>query len=500
MMTTTTNNPPQTILTVSEFENLTSNYYLSNSSGNSYYSAVTLQRLPWVIYNVEINLNAMLNGRLYKRYPPDALQFNGVNGLTPQVEQETLMQCLTECVEYKLLTQQYVNLNNNYSGNISGQNNYNTRNSNAIGLRQDIQAKLSVLGLYANIIVGEKKPEGVIKSYSNGGYLTIQQLQEIGNYLQNASLTFNKSITFNGGINTMANINADTINSASANVTSLNATNANITNLTANGNINLNGAELSTVYHGITYRFPQSMLDLTSPFSSNLSDWSFFGAPVSSNLTFPQNYNQGRLMGEWYVPAGKLYLQYDNTTTTKEYKVYKYHNQILNAIPSSYFTKATWYSINSNGVITINVAQMVGDAYNGNTSYFWMQLNTANTPDLDVTEWTNYQIILDKVEVRMNFLGGIDSNGNATRQTGTYYPYPYGATFAFGIAGSNGNCGVTVNTTANTITLSGAISQMSALPSASMSPWWNAGNNQSLQQINLAMDIDFTIVLCNLGN
>ena len=46
MASTTTTNPPQTILTVTEFENLTSNYYLSNSAIGNYYSTVTLSRLP----------------------------------------------------------------------------------------------------------------------------------------------------------------------------------------------------------------------------------------------------------------------------------------------------------------------------------------------------------------------------------------------------------------------------------------------------------------------
>lgn len=203
----------------------------------------------------------MLNGRLYKRYPPTNLQFNGVNSLTPQVEEETLMQCLTECVEYKLLTQQYVNLNNNYSGNINGQNNYNTRNSNAIGLRQDIQAKLSVLGLYANIIVGEKKPEGVIKSYSNGGYLTVAQLQEIGNYLQNTALQFSQPISFNGGINTSNTINCNDLNATTVNASSINTNKLNL----SEGNVSLQGVNLTLNYNNMNYSFPSSMLNLITP-------------------------------------------------------------------------------------------------------------------------------------------------------------------------------------------------------------------------------------------
>ena len=153
-----------TILQVSDFENLTSNYYLSTLSSGTYYSSTTLSRLPSVISNVEVNLNAMLNGRLYKRYPPGNVQYNGYNGLTPQVEKQTLLQALTECVEYKLITQQYVNLNNTYSGTVNGSNNYQTQNNNVIGLRQDITAKLTLLGLYASILLGDKKPKSVLEA------------------------------------------------------------------------------------------------------------------------------------------------------------------------------------------------------------------------------------------------------------------------------------------------------------------------------------------------
>ena len=150
-----------TILTVAIFQEYTTNYYFKNTN-NSYYSATTLSTLPSIIKNVEVNLNAMLNGRLYKRYPPGDVQFHGYKNLTPQMEAETLYECLTECVEYRLITQQYVNLNNSYSGTVNGSNAYNTQNNNVIGLRQDITAKLTMLGLYANALIGDVKPKSVV--------------------------------------------------------------------------------------------------------------------------------------------------------------------------------------------------------------------------------------------------------------------------------------------------------------------------------------------------
>lgn len=467
-----------TILTQSDFEALTTNPYFSNTNNNYYYST-TLGNLPQIIANVEVNLNAMLNGRLYRRYNPSNLKFNGYNNLSPQLEQKTLLQCLTECVEYRLITQQYVNLNNTYSGVVNGTNNYNTANSNVIGLRQDIQAKLSVLGLYANILLGDKKPNSVLMTDTTGGTNAINynNLQEWMTFIQQTAWTFMNNITFSGGINT-TNITANNVNASSVNTSTLNTSTANITTL--NG---LNKIEASV--NGITYSFPQSMLDLTSPWGEDLSDWSFFSEPVNSSLKFPQNYNQGRVMGIWNQPKGKLYLQDPNSSYTQGYLVIKCHNQILNAIPSSYFTTATWYSIDSAGVISINLQNMWNDAYN-NSDWFYMTIYCGQNGIPDVSQWTNYQIILDKVVGRVNFIGGVDSQGNASRTSLTLDPV------YTGYVGLTLN--PTISTTANTFTVGGSIVS-GGITSGTVNPWWSAGNNQSLTQINLALDVDFSIVL-----
>lgn len=393
VMMTTINNPPQTILTVSEFENLTSNYYLSNSSGNSYYSAVTLQRLPWVIYNVEINLNAMLNGRLYKRYPPTNLQFNGVNSLTPQVEEETLMQCLTECVEYKLLTQQYVNLNNNYSGNINGQNNYNTRNSNAIGLRQDIQAKLSVLGLYANIIVGEKKPEGVIKSYSNGGYLTVAQLQEIGNYLQNTALQFSQPISFNGGINTSNTINCNDLNATTVNASSINTSELNLNE----GKVTLQGVNLALNYNNINYSFPSSMLNFANPWELSLPNWGFF------NVSVPNPSSTINLVGMYAIPNATISTI---TGSTADLIVIKLHYQSLVSFSNSDLTNKSWFNTS---IDAIDVSGMLNDFYSTSFSITGIvtpkeleDAGISSSSMLNILNSSTIQIAVDKMDAKVN--------------------------------------------------------------------------------------------------
>ena len=162
-----------TILTLPIFKKFTTNYYLGGNTTNSYYTGATVKRLPSIIANVEMNLNAMLNGRLYERYTPGAVVFHGYGNLTPQVEEQTLYQCLTECVEYRLITQQYVNLTNSYSGMVNGANNYQTQNNNVIGLRQDIQAKLSILGLYANVLIGKKVPKSTEYQTEHDGFNTI---------------------------------------------------------------------------------------------------------------------------------------------------------------------------------------------------------------------------------------------------------------------------------------------------------------------------------------
>ncbi|MBQ6628220.1 MAG: hypothetical protein IJH65_05315 [Methanobrevibacter sp.] len=169
----TTVDTSPTILTVPIFQQFTTNYYLSGNTSNAYYAATMVKRLPSIIANVEVNLNAMLNGRLYERYTPGAVVFKGWGSLSPQVEEQTLYQCITECVEYRLITQQYVNLTNSYSGMVNGQNNYQTQNNNVIGLRQDIQAKLSLLGLYANVLLGKKVPKSTEYQIDHDGFNSI---------------------------------------------------------------------------------------------------------------------------------------------------------------------------------------------------------------------------------------------------------------------------------------------------------------------------------------
>ena len=475
-----------TILTQSDFEALTTNPYFSNTNNNYYYST-TLGNLPQIIANVEVNLNAMLNGRLYRRYNPSNLKFNGYNGLSPQVEQKTSLQCLTECVEYRLITQQYVNLNNTYSGVVNGTNNYNTANSNVIGLRQDIQAKLSVLGLYANILLGDKKPNSVLMTDTTGGtnVINYNNLQEWITFIQQTNWTFNGTLTFNGQVDFANETSFFRMpNFDSGWGTPYFTCNQNLYG-TSGSNIVLYGGTYSATLNGITYTFPQSMLDLTTPFGESLSDWSFFSEPVSGSFPFPQNYNQGRVMGIWNQPNGKVYLQSGNTTYTQGYLVIKCHNQVLNAIPSSYFTTATWYSIDKTGVISIDLQHMWNDAYNS-SDWFYMTITCGQNGIPDVSQWTNYQIILDKVVGRVNFIGGVDSQGNASRTSLTLDPIYTGYV---GLTLSP-----TINTTTNTFTVGGSIVS-GGITSGTVSPWWSDSNGQSLSQINLALDVDFSIVL-----
>ena len=279
------------------------------------------------------------------------------------------------------------------------------------------------------------------------------------------------------------NIVANNINSTNGNFTNLNITNLTTTNTT--GKLTFNETSIVTKLNGISYTFPQTMLNLTSPWGEDLSDWSFFSEPVDPSLTFPQNYNQGRVMGVWYQPNGQLYLQNGSTSYKQQYTVIKCHNQILNAIPPSYFTKATWYSINTDGVISINLQNMWNDAYN-NSDWFYMTLTLGQNGIPDASAFTNYQIIIDKVVGRINFIGGIDSSGNASRTSAVLDPI-YTGYIAF--TGSP-----TVNSSANTLHITGGIAS-GGTTSGTISPWWSHGNNQSLSQINLALDVDFSIVV-----
>ena len=199
---TTVQPNPNTILSVATFQAYTTNYYLAGKTSSPYYSGATAKRLQSIICNVEINLNAMLNGRLYEKYPPSAVVFKGIGKITPQVEEQTLYQCLTECVEYRLITQQYVNLTNSYSGVVSGSNNYQTENNNVIGLRQDIASKLSLLGLYSITLIGKKVPKSTEYQEEHDGFQSINfaNLQQWYGFIQNTGWNFTKPITFAGGM------------------------------------------------------------------------------------------------------------------------------------------------------------------------------------------------------------------------------------------------------------------------------------------------------------
>jgi hypothetical protein len=137
-----------TILTQQLFNQYCNDYYLTNQTNAL--NQATLATLPTTIKNVELSLNTMLNGRLYKRYNPANLQFNGVGNLSAEAEQDTLYSLLTEAVLYKIQTGAFVNVSNTFGGNITGLNHFQSSNSNVIGLRNDIRDKLVALNLYKN--------------------------------------------------------------------------------------------------------------------------------------------------------------------------------------------------------------------------------------------------------------------------------------------------------------------------------------------------------------
>ena len=495
-----------TILTQSDFEALTTNPYFSNTNNNYYYST-TLGNLPQIIANVEVNLNAMLNGRLYRRYNPSNLKFNGYNGLSPQVEQKTLLQCLTECVEYRLITQQYVNLNNTYCGVVNGTNNYNTANSNVIGLRQDIQAKLSVLGLYANILLGDKKPNSVLMTDTTGGtnVINYNNLQEWMTFIQQTNWTFNGTLTFNGSVD-FANETSffRMLNLDSGWGTPYFTCNTNLEG-TSGSNIILYGGTYSTSLNGITYTFPQSMLDLQTHYGLNLPDWSIIGEWLfNQDNNPPQNYTTLQLLGTWEVPAPKCALTVNSSSALK---IYYYHIQVLNAYQGSILTNNTipWLSYTSNGVFWIDIQKCFLYTHNNGVvdPSTWdgipitTTINTTNTPDLNTSQWTNYQWCMDKCTFTINCIGGISTNNYATRDTRIVNPFPKGA-------GMEPNV-VTVNTGNNTVSWEITMNPTcdtdtkktgtDTFCSGSFSPWWTYNQNETLTQINTCLDIYFTVIL-----
>ena len=171
-----------TILTVTLFQQYTTNYYYANPYKQL--SATTLNTLPQRISQVEMSLNSQLNGRLYQKYNRNNLVFNGNDKLSPADEEQTLYHCLTLCVEYNLQTGIYVNLSNSYSGNVNGTNNFSATNSNVIGMRNDIRDMLSILGLFNNAVIGQVRPKGVSDLNTINPYINTTNLHGLVRFIE----------------------------------------------------------------------------------------------------------------------------------------------------------------------------------------------------------------------------------------------------------------------------------------------------------------------------
>lgn len=182
-----------TILTPALFSEYTTNYYLKKD--NSYFTNTTNLTLQARISQVEISLNALLNGKLYLKYNPNDLQFHGTDTLTPELEQTTLYTCLTRCVEYNILTGGYFNLSNSYSGNINGNNNYSTSNSNVVGLVNDIRDMLYQLGIYQNVVIPSLTPKNILYS-QDVEPINNEDLYLILRYISKSNITFTGNINF----------------------------------------------------------------------------------------------------------------------------------------------------------------------------------------------------------------------------------------------------------------------------------------------------------------
>ena len=190
------------ILTIQLFNQYCDDYFLANQNKTNILNGAIKNRLPVIITNTETALNAMLNGRLYKTYPSNGnITFKGVGQLSAQDEQTTLYSALTEAVLYKIQTGAFVNLKNNYNGNITGSNNFDTSNSNVIGLRNDIRDKLVMLQLYKSATFNNPTVEATIQSQQNQT-LTVQQSTQISNWLSTNNFTLGGSWNF-------ANLNVD---------------------------------------------------------------------------------------------------------------------------------------------------------------------------------------------------------------------------------------------------------------------------------------------------
>ena len=175
-----------TILTTQLFNQYCNDYYLTNKTNAL--NKATLATLPTTIKNVELSLNTMLNGRLYKQYNPSNLQFNGVGNLSASAEQDTLYSLLTEAVLYRIQTGAFVNVSNTFGGNITGLNHFQSSNSNVIGLRNDIRDKLVALNLYKNANYTNptvNQPPQLL----NDNPLTIEQASAINSWLSTNNFT-----------------------------------------------------------------------------------------------------------------------------------------------------------------------------------------------------------------------------------------------------------------------------------------------------------------------
>lgn len=191
-----------TILTTQLFNQYCNDYYLTNKT-NALNNSITTT-LPTTIKNVELSLNTMTNGKLYKQYNPNNLKFNGVGNLDASAEQDTLYSLLTEAVLYRIQTGAFVNVSNTFGGNITGLNHFSASNSNVIGLRNDIRDKLVALQLYKNANYTNptvNQPPQLL----NDKPLTIQQAAAINNWLSTNNFTLGGSWNF-------ANLNIDGVN------------------------------------------------------------------------------------------------------------------------------------------------------------------------------------------------------------------------------------------------------------------------------------------------
>ena len=362
-----------TILSVAEFQKFTTNYYLSQTGTNGYFANSTLKRMQSIISNVELNLNAMLNGRLYEKYPPGAVVFRGYGSLTPQVEEQTLYQCLTECVEYRLITQQYVNLNNSYSGMVNGTNNYQTQNNNVIGLRQDIQAKLSLLGLYANVLLGKKVPKSTEYQDEHDGHLTINfsNLQQWYGFIQNTAWNFTKPISFQGGMTFAGNVLFTADSTFTGNISTKGTITSN--GLTVNGPLNalscdLTGGSLSNVslgsFQNINVANASNLHNVTlsgtdtlpSTVSSSNTNWNLTGLNNTFNSTIPSTFQDLTVKGKFTYDSSAP-TAFNNTVSlnTGDLNV---NNGTINQTSTTPSATNTLGSTTINGTVTANTYEV----------------------------------------------------------------------------------------------------------------------------------------------